>query len=646
MKVTGLTLGLMATSIIAPNVLSKEGVVAHADSLSSIKTVDYDNLDRKQFENEIDISSLRQLIVKSALEEINATRNAMGIKSLEVGNDVVQAMTYKHSRYMAIEEDYAHNENKKTSQYFTGATFSDRVDKLGSFQNSYDMFTEDIVYSDTWETSIVTKYMLQKGKYNEELFVAFIKDEIRSLYNAPYHGATMLAPYMAYANADMYTDKNIKHLAIGMTLYTDEDIYDTDVKELSKPYFYPYNGQTGAITYMKKGSENPDPVVEAGLTVSGTPLIAYNYTIYNSNNRYEDTAQVKTATLTNTKTGKTVATKKIGQDKMSSNMFSLFMPVTKLDPYTMYKVVYTYNVPNGIYSSASTKEYTVTFTTGADTDSVENIVETSDTVFTYKGKTYDMSTYKNTGAVVEQKPTTPTTPTTPVATNVIKTTDTSKLATALKEAKTQFTDFKTDQYWADAVVWMYANGIMNGSDTTKKIAGTNKYYRQFMPNSNLTEIQMLAMLFRYTANDSISKFPASTSDYGVVYYNMAKSMGLATKGDAGTNRSKGNLAITREEMAILFTQALTGKKMTGKDAIQYLYNNNISTGNSATRTISQTTTNKDGSMSTKKVTETYSPKTYDSFDPKGKLTRAHVSAFFYRTQQQVEAGKIQINKNF
>ena len=99
-------------------------------------------------------------------------------------------------------------------------------------------------------------------------------------------------------------------------------------------------------------------------------------------------------------------------------------------------------------------------------------------------------------------------------------------------------------------------------------------------------------------------------------------------------------------MAIIFVQAVTGEKMSGQYAIQFMYDNDISAGNSATRTVNQIKTKADGSQYTVKVTETYAPKTYDSFNPKGQLTRAHVSAFFYRTQQKVEAGEIELNKNF
>nr|WP_106783088.1 hypothetical protein [Lysinibacillus timonensis] len=642
-KVSGLSLALLVASQVAPNVLSEEGIVAHANGLSNISTTDYDNLDRTEHENDIDLSELRQITVKAAIDEINLHRKGMGVKPLQIGDDLVQEIVYKHLRYTSIEEEYSHYQNNKTSKYYIGNSFSDRIKTLGSFEKKYNFYTENITFSDSGEANIVGKYMLQNDKFNEEHYIAYVKDEVRGLINAPYHGASMLAPYQEYANADIYVDKETKHSSLGVTLYSDVDVYDTDIEELAKPYFYPYNNQKGLPTFMSSGEESPDPIKEAGLSVGGTPLIAYNYY---PNVDSIDTAIVESAILTNVKTGKTITTKKIGQSKYAQGRYSLFIPVEKLSPYTAYKVVYTYNEPNELYANGTEKQYTVTFTTGSDTTDIDSIQETSPTTYEYKGKTYDMSTYVNNDVNTDD-----TTPVTPVedgktTTKLIKTTDASKLSNYLKEAKIQFIDFKADQYWADAITWMYANEILAGSSTKTKIKGTNEYYRQFMPNSNLTETQLLAMLFRYTANDDISNFPSSEQDYGVVYYNMAKAIGLTTKGDAGENRAKGNQAITREEMAILFVQTITGEKMNGREAIQFLYDNDISSGLSATRTVNRIQTKADGTQYTVQAQETYSPKTYESFNPKGKLTRAHVSAFFYRTQQQIEAGKITINDNF
>ena len=228
----------------------------------------------------------------------------------------------------------------------------------------------------------------------------------------------------------------------------------------------------------------------------GHSVCAYNYYINYPNGDW-DTVEVQTATLTNAKTGKVINTKKINE-----YIYWLFIPVQKLDPYTTYKVVYTYNIPNEMDSRGMQKQYTISFTTGKDTTDSDYIEETSPSSFTYNGKTYDMNKYINDASKAQVNP------------NLIKTKDNTKLLSYLKEAKTQFNDFKEKEYWANAVVWMYANEIMAGSPTTKKISGTNTYYKEFMPNSNLTEVQMLAMMFRYTDNEAISKFPSNPKDYG------------------------------------------------------------------------------------------------------------------------------------
>ena len=122
------------------------------------------------------------------------------------------------------------------------------------------------------EANILSKYLLQKNKFNEELYTAYIKDSIRGLINAPFHGSSMLAPYMEYVNSDIYVDKGTKNGALGVTLYSDRDVETTDMEALEKPYFYPYEGQKELPTFMSIGEERPDPISQVGLSVGALRL--------------------------------------------------------------------------------------------------------------------------------------------------------------------------------------------------------------------------------------------------------------------------------------------------------------------------------------------------------------------------------------
>lgn len=183
---------------------------------------------------------------------------------------------------------------------------------------------------------------------------------------------------------------------------------------------------------------------------------------------------------------------------------------------------------------------------------------------------------------------TPTTPTTPVGSI-----DVSK-----------FADYKADKYWAEDFQWAVNKGLISGYPNVYNPA-TKKYENLLKPNTNLTENQMLSVLFRYFKSDELASTKPSSSWSADVNYQLASKYALPTLG--GISASKQVYAvkdITRGNFARILASMHYGKTVSQKEAIQFL------------RDFDLTTT-----------------KTDAEFKPNDSLTRAHAVAFFHRYEQ-------------
>lgn len=118
-------------------------------------------------------------------------------------------------------------------------------------------------------------------------------------------------------------------------------------------------------------------------------------------------------------------------------------------------------------------------------------------------------------------------------------------------AQAPFTDVPAGQYYAEAVAWAAANGIVNGtSDTT------------FAPLNNITREQMAAILYRYaqyknydvsgSADLSVFTDAASISDYAVSALQWAVDAGLINGKGNGILDPKGSA--TRAEVSAILSR--------------------------------------------------------------------------------------------
>lgn len=168
----------------------------------------------------------------------------------------------------------------------------------------------------------------------------------------------------------------------------------------------------------------------------------------------------------------------------------------------------------------------------------------------------------------------------------------------------KFADYKADQYWAEDFQWAVNKGLISGYPNVYNPA-TKKYENLLKPNTNLTENQMLSVLFRYFKSDELASTKPSSSWSADVNYQLASKYALPTLG--GISASKQVYAvkdITRGNFARILASMHYGNTVSQKEAIQFL------------RDFDLTTT-----------------KTDAEFKPNDSLTRAHAVAFFHRYEQ-------------
>ncbi|HZG71526.1 MAG TPA: alpha/beta fold hydrolase [Chondromyces sp.] len=150
----------------------------------------------------------------------------------------------------------------------------------------------------------------------------------------------------------------------------------------------------------------------------------------------------------------------------------------------------------------------------------------------------------------------------------------------------QFFDFKENQYWSKPMEWALNEGIIKGYKNEKILR----------PMTPMTEGQFLTMLFRFIKYED---FIDGKTDV----YDIAKKLNLPVTG-------KHHQPIRRGSVAHILAEQVKGKPLSEKEAVQWFYEQNLSSG----------FINNQGQY----------PKTYESFKPNAPLKRAEAVSFLYR----------------
>ncbi|WP_404405070.1 hypothetical protein [Jeotgalibacillus malaysiensis] len=158
-------------------------------------------------------------------------------------------------------------------------------------------------------------------------------------------------------------------------------------------------------------------------------------------------------------------------------------------------------------------------------------------------------------------------------------------------AITKFKDYSANAYWTQPFIWGMANDVIKGDVKSMKLSPYNK----------LNEVQWLAMIFRYSKPDEVKE---DKNNWTKVYYDLSKKYSIPNSG-------KPYSALRRGDVAVIMAQAFQGKKVSEREAIQWMYDNNLTTG-------------KDPSK----------PKDYANFGANDSLARAQAVVFLYRAIEE------------
>ncbi|TYR80141.1 hypothetical protein FZC66_13495 [Priestia megaterium] len=156
-----------------------------------------------------------------------------------------------------------------------------------------------------------------------------------------------------------------------------------------------------------------------------------------------------------------------------------------------------------------------------------------------------------------------------------------------------YEDYDASAYWAESVEWSLTNKVLrlNNEDT------------KLHPYDEMTELDFLKMMFRYFKPKEIEQ-NHFFDDFSMIY-ELADRYNLAVSNDKGSSIYN----IKRGQAAKLLVEALTGKEQSEKQAVMWLYDQELV---------------KDS---------THKAHTYEGFQPDERITRGEAVTLFYAIYQ-------------
>jgi uncharacterized protein YkwD len=158
-----------------------------------------------------------------------------------------------------------------------------------------------------------------------------------------------------------------------------------------------------------------------------------------------------------------------------------------------------------------------------------------------------------------------------------------------------YRDYKEHAYWSQPMKWAVDREIVKGYQDEGLLK----------PYNTLTEAQYLTMLLRYLVPAELNSSPKPAGHWAFKQYEVAQRYRLPVKGIKAADAP-----VRRGATALLLAQAVTGKNMTEKEAVQWLYDHELSTGYPSEEGVYL--------------------KTYESFRPNTFLTRGQGVTFLHR----------------
>ena len=161
-----------------------------------------------------------------------------------------------------------------------------------------------------------------------------------------------------------------------------------------------------------------------------------------------------------------------------------------------------------------------------------------------------------------------------------------------------FIDYRTAPWWSDVVQWGFEQKIVTGYQDT---------YGNWRlgPDNNVTEVQFLTMVLRQMDNIDLSSYQKSGQWWGYPTYKVAEIYDIPETNPSLLDTTEANSPIRRGLAARIVAKVLTGQTMNEKDAVFWLYDNELAKGRGSNQT-------------------------YEGYEPNGTLTRAEAITFIKR----------------
>ncbi|MBT2644687.1 WG repeat-containing protein [Bacillus sp. ISL-41] len=182
------------------------------------------------------------------------------------------------------------------------------------------------------------------------------------------------------------------------------------------------------------------------------------------------------------------------------------------------------------------------------------------------------------------------------------------IANPLSVGEQQYIDFRKGEYWSEDMVWAIENKLISGY--------IHNGVKSLKPDDKLTEAQAITVLYRYFEPKAMGTTTPKINWWASVPYQLAEQDGLNVVGSI-KNQSGSNEITTRGKLAELLASKHFGRNVSEKEAVNFMYQANISSGYA----------DKNGQI----------PKTYESYGADKTLLRAHIAAFIKRYNDYIQS---------
>lgn len=178
-----------------------------------------------------------------------------------------------------------------------------------------------------------------------------------------------------------------------------------------------------------------------------------------------------------------------------------------------------------------------------------------------------------------------------------------------------FNDWVKGEYWSEDMMWAISQGLIKGYQDQVHPQNKKKGKGNWLnPYGKLTEAQMITVMFRYEKPQELANIKTKDKNFWASdVYQMAEKYKLPVKGSL-KNKKVVDRGVTRGDLARSLATLHTGRNVSTKEAVQFMYDLGLSNGKTG-------------------------KKTYADFGVDDNLVRAHIVTFMKRYDDFKQTGK-------